>query len=438
MGRPPWSAGPSRPPGTSATRRPASPSSPPRPTSTARRRGGSSTGTTSAPRAAPGSHLARIDDDGRSPVVDAEVLLDQNLGATAGAYPGTGADLLLGPRYALLRRDLVAAAAGRRPGTVRSGAAGGGTAPLRVVVAMGGAPSAEVRAFFEAVVASLAADDLSIRVLDGRADAAAELAAADLAVAAAGSTCWELGLLAVPSVVVSVAPNQEPLARRLGERGAARDLGDLTTLIPEEVALEVRRLVASPSDRAALSRAIAALVDGRGAARVATRLRSGLLAMRPVGPGDVRTVHELNDDPAVRAVSWSSEPIPWADHERWFAARLADPRSHLYLGHAPDGSLVGLVRFQVEARVATIGVVAHASQRGRGWGAALIDAGVRRLEADLGAGGGIEPMVRIDALVKPGNEASSRAFLDADFDPEPSGDPDVLRYARPHGRRADG
>ncbi|MEZ5139553.1 MAG: hypothetical protein R2711_12545 [Acidimicrobiales bacterium] len=195
-------------------------------------------------------------------------------------------------------------------------------------------------------MASLAADDLSIRVLDGRADAAAELAAADLAVAAAGSTCWELGLLAVPSVVVSVAPNQEPLARRLGERGAARDLGDLT---PDPRGGRP----GGPSPRRLAFRSRCAVPGHRRAGR-----RSGGRPRRhptPLGPArdasvqanDVRTVHELNDDPAVRAVSWSFRADPWADHERWFAARLADPRSHLYLGRARR-VLVGLVRFQVE------------------------------------------------------------------------------------------
>lgn len=383
-----------------------------------------------------GARLARIDDEGRSPGIGAEVIIDQNLGARRGPYAGSDADLLLGTRYALLRRDLVAAAADRAPGRVRTPGSGGG--PLRVVVAMGGAPADDVRDALDDVVADLARGDLRIRVLRGDGDAAAALAEADLAVAPAGSTCWELALFAVPSILVTVADNQVPVARRLADRGGARSLGDLRALAPGQVAAEVRRLAGSTPERAALSTAIGSLVDGWGAVRVATRLRAGLLDLRPAAPDDVRLVHELNDDPTVRAASWSTEPIPFAEHERWFAARLEDPDSHLYLAHDPAGELVGLVRFQVDARVATIGVVAAPEQRGRGWGGALIDAGVRRLEADLAATGSFEPIVRTDALVKPDNVASSKAFLAADFDLATSDDPGVLRYARPHGRRVDG
>jgi spore coat polysaccharide biosynthesis predicted glycosyltransferase SpsG/RimJ/RimL family protein N-acetyltransferase len=384
-----------------------------------------------------GAHLARIDDHGRSPRIGAEVVLDQNLGATAAPYQGELADLLLGTRYALLRRELVEVAPVAR-GRERHLASG---PPTTVVVAMGGVPDPSVRAWFDAVVRQLAADGaLELEVLSGAQDPVPAYAAAGLALAPAGSTAWELALFGVPAVLVAVAENQEPLGEAIAERGAGRYLGPVDEVTPATAAAEVRRVAVDLAQRDDLAEAAAELVDGRGAARVATRLRAGLLALRPVGADDAAVVHRLNDDPASRAASRSTAPIPWADHQRWFAARLADPRAHLYLAHDGGGELVGLVRFQIDeaAPVAEVGVVVAVERRRRGWGGPLVDAGVRRLLQDLAAAGAPDAVLRIDAHVRAENRGSQEAFLDADFDRASAEVPGWLRYARHHVPRADG
>jgi spore coat polysaccharide biosynthesis predicted glycosyltransferase SpsG/ribosomal protein S18 acetylase RimI-like enzyme len=389
-----------------------------------------------------GAHLARIDDHGLSPADGAAVVVDQNLGATATPYAGRDADLLLGTRYALLRRELTEVAPVAR-GRERRRAAG---PPTPVVVAMGGAPDDAVRAWFHRVVALLGPDGpLDVDVLGGGADPVPAYLAAGLALATAGSTVWELALFGVPALLVAAAPNQEPLGEAVAARGAARYLGRIEDLDPVAVAAQVRSLAVDIAARDALGDAAAELVDGRGAARVATRLRADLLTLRPAGPDDVGTVHELNDEPIARAASRTTDPIPWSDHEAWFAARLTDPGSHLYLAHDGGGALVGLVRFQVDlaAGAAEIGVVVAPERRGRGWGGSLVDAGVRRLWADHagaagGAGGAGSVGVRVEAHVRADNRPSSEAFLDADFEVGPNEAPGWLRYARHHVPRVDG
>lgn len=371
-----------------------------------------------------GARLARIDDHGLSPVGPAEVLVDQNLGASPGTYQGCTAYAQLGSRYALLRQELVAAAAAASDARLRNLRSHQG--PLRLVVAMGGAPADRVRSFFEAVLVELADDDLAIRVLSGGVDPAPAYAEADLALAAAGSTCWELGLFGVPSVLVAVAPNQVPLGQALAANRAGRYVGELERTSPAEVAAAVRTVAGSSTRRAELSAAIAHLIDGRGAARVATRLRGGLVQLRRAGGGDVELVHRINDEPGVRAASFDTGPIPWDVHREWFARRLADPAHHLFLGTDHRGELLGLVRFAVDARVAEIGVALDVTRRGQGWGPALVDAGVRRLADELGSDG----LVRVEAQVKATNAASLRAFIDADFDAAVSDDPAVKQFRR--------
>ncbi|MFN8018485.1 MAG: bifunctional UDP-2,4-diacetamido-2,4,6-trideoxy-beta-L-altropyranose hydrolase/GNAT family N-acetyltransferase [Acidimicrobiales bacterium] len=374
-----------------------------------------------------GARLARIDDHALSPAAPVDLLVDQNLGAMASTYDGRAADVRVGTRYALLRSELVAAAGPRRARDPRLA-----QRTLRVLVMMGGAPADHVRVFLDEVVVELARTDLRVKVLRGGDDPTEAYATADLALAPAGSTSWELALFAVPAVLLSVADNQVPLGIAMSEAGAASFVGPIEGLDPVRLAETVRVLAADVERRAALAAQARRLVDGWGAPRVATRLRADLLALRPVGPDDARTVHQLNDDPQARAVSRSTAPIPWEDHERWFAARLVDPSSHLYLAHDAAGDLVGLVRFAVDARVAEVSVVVDASRRGQGWGGPLIDAGVRRLHEDLAAAGTPEAVVRVDAMVRADHRASATAFLDADFDPAPTDQEGWLRYARSH------
>jgi RimJ/RimL family protein N-acetyltransferase len=61
------------------------------------------------------------------------------------------------------------------------------------------------------------------------------------------------------------------------------------------------------------------LVDGNGAQRVvAEMLRQPLVRLRPAQAGDARLLFEWANDPLTRAMSFHSDPISWAEHERWF------------------------------------------------------------------------------------------------------------------------
>src|SRR4029077_17933071 len=78
------------------------------------------------------------------------------------------------------------------------------------------------------------------------------MAAADVAISAAGSTCWELCLLGLPALLVDVADNQSALARELDRRGCAVHMGDRTVSV-EKIAEQLKRLVGSRELRQSLS-----------------------------------------------------------------------------------------------------------------------------------------------------------------------------------------
>jgi spore coat polysaccharide biosynthesis predicted glycosyltransferase SpsG len=95
---------------------------------------------------------------------------------------------------------------------------------------------------------------------------------ADIAVTGAGSTCWELACLGVPALSLVIAENQRSIAEELGAAGIVVNLGWHADVAVERIATSVDGLVYSSFRRLRMSQQGRALVDGKGAARVASVL----------------------------------------------------------------------------------------------------------------------------------------------------------------------
>jgi UDP-2,4-diacetamido-2,4,6-trideoxy-beta-L-altropyranose hydrolase len=352
--------------------------------------------------AVPGPRILSIDDHGRAGRTRADVVVDQNLGAVAGPYPK--GSRLLGPRYALLRREIATAVPSTQEAPER-----------RVVVVAGGAPAPDARRFVDEVVEEL--DGVRVDVLDGGDDVAAALAGAPVALAAAGSVTWELCHMGVPAVLFAAADNQRPVAAAVARHGAAVDV---TGASPSDVAAAVADLVSDHDRRRVMAATGATLVDGKGAARVVTRLRAALVDLRPATMDDVDLLLAWANDPATREASFSSAPIGRDEHVAWLERRLRSADAFQLVAD------VGVVRFDVDGDEAVISVVVAPERRGGSWAGALIDAGCRWVSAAR------PDVTRVVARIKATNEASQRAFAAADFDPVPLPDVDgEVRYARP-------
>lgn len=232
------------------------------------------------------ARLLVLDDGPRLERYAADLLLDQNLGAEARNYvlEGEGA-CLLGSEYILLRPTFLGARAADRGHSVR-----------RLLVTLGGVVEGPA---LEAVLAGLAlvASPLDVTLLTGTDPATLELArriapgqhrwnllpwhddmpvlmaATDLAIAAAGSTSWELAFMGVPTLLVALADNQAGIATALDAAGAAINLGVCDDGYAQRLAGELDRLLGDPSRRERLSGQARALVDGRGAERVLEEMR---------------------------------------------------------------------------------------------------------------------------------------------------------------------
>lgn len=365
-----------------------------------------------------GPRVLVIDDHRIAAPYACDIVLDQNLGAEAGGMPEGAALALLGPRHALLRRSFR-----RRRADAERG--------QRVVITFGGSPSARVSALGVELANQLshrAPVDLvmgrsDVEVPDlgphGRvhtvvADPAELFARAALAVSAAGSTAWELCATGTPSVLISVADNQEALGEALAAAGAVCYEGAIAADCARSVVRTVETLLSDSSARAEMSRRASEIVDGLGASRVVAAMRASELTLRRAGQGDRERYFAWANDPAVRAVSFSHDPIAWDDHVRWFAARLASPTCWMFVAEDDAGTPIGQIRFDARGTTgeAVVGVALDAATRGRGLGASLIVAGVRALAAE-------STIERVRADVLASNEASVRAFRTAGFVPVP-------------------
>jgi RimJ/RimL family protein N-acetyltransferase len=326
-------------------------------------------------------HVLVIDDHGSLGAYDADLVLDHNIGADRGD--------LLGSRYLLLRTEF-ADEPPDRPSPGR-----------RVLLAPGGAPSSSTTATFDGIAAGLIAAGAGLVWLRGVDDVVATMASADVAVAAAGVTAYELCRVGVPAVLVAVAENQEPVARRLDDAGAAVTAGANDAV---DAALA---LLDDPDRCATMTRVARRLVDGLGADRVVTAMRSFLLDVRPATPEDLDLTWEWSNDPDVRRQSFESASIPRHRHEEWFARRLADPEGDFLIVES-DGVPVGQARF--EGTPTTLGYLVGPASRGRGLASPLLVAAGRQHFRRHPAG-------EVIALVKPDNRASVRALDLAGFEP---------------------
>ncbi|HMF15122.1 MAG TPA: UDP-2,4-diacetamido-2,4,6-trideoxy-beta-L-altropyranose hydrolase, partial [Gemmataceae bacterium] len=192
---------------------------------------------------AAGCRLLAFDDHGQIGRHCADLVVDQNLGTSTDLYADCSADtrLLLGPRYVLLRREF------RRWQERR-----GKFSPVarRILVTLGGADSRNATAKVLRALDWIRRQELETVALVGPAnphraeletlirqsraiidlrqsvqDVPEWMAWADVAIAAGGTTTWELLFMGVPSLLLILADNQASVARSARAAGFARCLG---------------------------------------------------------------------------------------------------------------------------------------------------------------------------------------------------------------------
>jgi UDP-2,4-diacetamido-2,4,6-trideoxy-beta-L-altropyranose hydrolase len=239
-----------------------------------------------------GCRLLVMDDYGHCSYYHADWVLNQNISAREDLYACRSAQthLLLGPRYALLRNEFSKYRGWKRdiPEVAH-----------KVLVTLGGADSDNVSS---RILESIAPLELEVKIVVGGSnpnlrtlqetvercrnqpaqlelvinpgDMPGLMAWAEVAIAAGGSTAWELAFMRLPSLFVILAENQVEIAKQLEVSGLGICLGDGVGLPNEALMKAVSRIVGDHHFRQRLSDQGRQTVDGLGAARVASNTKN--------------------------------------------------------------------------------------------------------------------------------------------------------------------
>ncbi|HXG51800.1 MAG TPA: UDP-2,4-diacetamido-2,4,6-trideoxy-beta-L-altropyranose hydrolase [candidate division Zixibacteria bacterium] len=377
-----------------------------------------------------GCRLLAIDDNAHLARYHADIVLNYGLHAPRLEYCAA-ADCwrLLGTRYALLRPEF---AAWRRFVRTTAGAA------RKVLVTLGGADADNVSAKVISALGILSVRGLEAEIVTGPlnpnlealrqaaasipgarvradvADLAPMMAWADVAVAAGGSTVWELAFLQTPALLLELAPNQAAAAAALAEFGAADFLGPAEELSAGDIAACLDDLLHDPRRRRRMAVRGRVLVDGLGTSRVVAAMEEreraprGELLLRRATASDALLLWQWVNDPVTRRNSLSTKPVPWNEHQAWYSARLASPDCRIWILQA--GELpVGQVRYErTGAGAARLSFSVAPGFRGRSFGTRLLESTCEQAARELGARW-------IEAVALADNEASRRALLKAGF-----------------------
>ena len=243
-----------------------------------------------------GIRLLVFDDYGHAEHYYADIVLNQNIAVhSEDLYHSREAytHLFLGTKYALLRREFWQWRDWQRainPIARKLLVTLGGSDPenvtlkviqaldrlnrddLEVIVVIGGS-----NPHYEVLQKEVTDSRLSISLQRNVSNMPELIAWADLAIAAGGSTNWELAFMGLPSLVITIADNQKAIAAELDRQGVIINLGWHQDVTIDKIGVAVQKLIGDHDKRETMSKEGQKLVDGNGTRRVVSSMM-GMLA----------------------------------------------------------------------------------------------------------------------------------------------------------------
>ena len=356
-----------------------------------------------------------------------DLLLDQNFYENLESrYDGlvpSRCKKLLGPMYALLRPEFREARKNvrKRDGHVK-----------RIMIFFGGSdPTNETAKALEAI-RMLNRPDITVDVVVGAfnphrkvieqiasdlpdcacyfkvKDMAALMAGADLAVGAGGTTVWERCALALPSLVASVAENQEKTVSDMAEFGYLLFLGRSEAVSVDSIYHALEIAIQSPWLLISFARKTRSLVDGKGAKRVAQEIMPIEITLRMATMNDCEAIYKWRNAEETRRHIFNSEQISLDEHRRWLIESLENPNRQILIAEL-CGRSAGVLRYDIDGRLAVISIYTVPGIKGYGIGTQIIRTGSKWLRRHF------PDIHKIQAKVLPENVVSKKAFVNAGY-----------------------
>ena len=358
---------------------------------------------------------------------ECDLLLDQNfyenLESRYNGLVPAWCKKLLGPKYALLRPEFMEARKNlrKRDGHVK-----------RIMIFFGGSgPTNETAKVLEAI-RMLNRPDIAVDVVVGAfnshrkvieqmasdlpdctcyfnvEDMAALMAGADLAVGAGGTTVWERCALGLPSLVTTVAENQEKTVSDMAELGYLLFLGRSEAVSVDSLYHALEIAIQSPWLLISFARKTLSLVDGKGVKRIAQEMLPLKITLRMATMDDCEAIYKWRNAEETRRHIFNSEPISLDKHRRWFMESLENPNRQILIAEL-HGRSAGVLRYDIDGRLAVISIYTVPGIKGYGIGTQIIRTGSDWLHRHF------PDVHKIQAKVLPENVISKRAFVNAGY-----------------------
>jgi len=146
------------------------------------------------------------------------------------------------------------------------------------------------------------------------------------------------------------------------------------------------------------------------------------MKLRKIRESDCSFLFKLANDPLVRRMSFSGNPIEWPEHLQWFNAKLRDQKCSIYIAMDAHGAPIGQIRFDtVGLHLAEVDVSISPLLKGRRLGTELIALGTTKFFQ--------ESSIRtVHAKIRSENAPSIHAFRSAGYSLLMEGTAEEPRY----------
>lgn len=353
-----------------------------------------------------------------------------------GGPAGNGTTKILrGPTYVPLSSHITACERAQNSGVrLRLNVCFGGSDPTgetaKAIAALASLPQIDADVVIgpranidpEVIEAAQSMPHVKLHHAPSQAELAQLMASADLALGAGGVMLWERMYLGVPSLVISVADNQNAQIDSMVDAEVIELLGGHLSVTPQLIISAIMELAADPTGRKSLAEKGRQLVDGHGARRIAAWLRALTLNVRPVVQDDAADLLAWRKHEANWRHNWNNaDPPTFPEHEKWLAGKLSDPSCHFSIIEC-RGEPVGVVRFDLNQEdSAYLSIYLVPSAHGKKLGLPVLFA------AELELCRRHPEAKRINSHIHRENPASERLHMLAGFQIQPTPDrPDWL------------
>jgi len=237
---------------------------------------------------------------------------------------------------------------------------------------------------------------------------------ADLAIGAGGATSWERCCLGLPSLVITLAENQKPIATELDRQRLVHWLGHHDTVSESSLTTALKDVF----DAECMwdwSNRCRDTVDAKGTERVVATIllnSNTQLKARLACVDDEDLLLQWANAPLVRQNAFSPSVITPEEHRAWFYKRLRDPDNcRIYVVETIEGLPIGQVRFELTDDGWEIDFALDAVARGRGLGKNLLQAAIKGFRQSISG-------ALVFGRVKKDNVPSRKVFEGLTFTPE--------------------